>query len=513
MTAALNRIDTLIAHNARTLPNDVHLILPDGVQQTWSDTYARTQRVAGALARAGVGKGDRVILLTGNSRELAEIYIACSLAGAICVPVNLLSTGHEFLKTSRDCTPAAVVVQHALLDRVLPEFLEQPLRLKIVTQGSMPGWVDYDDLACSGAPLSEPVSDDPNDPGVMIYSSGTTGKPKGILLSQFALIENARMTLSVLRYRQSDVFLTLLPLFSSFGFSWDFLQAALAGAKTVILPKFDPAVAARLIEKHRVTCLAGVPTMYARIFDRTNLAGIDLSSLRLIDVGGGPVSDRLKQELKEGFGIDVVESYGLSEISPVASVQIPRIEHRPGSCGPALPGVEVRVIDIGGKDVPPGTIGELIFRCNTLMVGYWGQPELTENTLRGGWLHSGDVGLVDESGEIQIRDRIKDMIVSSGNNVYPKEVENAISEHPAVQSVAVIGVPDEIRGENIHAFLVRRSSHQLTENEVIEHCTRLIARYKVPRAVIFLDELPLTASGKIKRFELREIARKQVLKH
>lgn len=513
MTAALNRIDTLFAHNARTLPDDTHLILPDGSQQTYRETFCRAQRMANALVKAGVVKGDRVMLLTGNSVELVEMYIACSQAGAICVPVNLLSTGHELLKTSADCTPVVVMVQHALLDQILPEFLSQPLRLKIVSQGSATGWTSYDNLVRPDAPLANPVSDDPNDPGVMIYSSGTTGKPKGILLSQSALIENARMTLSVLRYRQSDIFLTLLPLFSSFGFSFDFLQAALAGATTVILPKFDPADAARLIEKNRVTCLTGVPTMYARIFDRANLAGIDISSLRFIDVGGGPVSDRLKLELKEQFGIEVVESYGLTEISPVASVQIPHIPQRAGSCGPALPGIEVRVVDGEGNDLEPGMIGELIFRCSTNMIGYWNQPELTAQTLHGGWLHSGDVGLVDETGEIQIRDRIKDMIVSSGNNVYPKEVENAISEHPAVQSVAVIGVPDEIRGENIHAFIVRRSGRQLTEKEVLDHCTRLISRYKVPRAVIFLDELPLTASGKIKRFELRELVRQQALRN
>lgn len=512
MTTAFNRIDTLFAHNAHMLPKDVHLILPDDTQQTYGETYARAQRVAGELVKAGVRIGDRVMLLTGNSRELVEMYIACSLAGAICVPVNLLSTSYELLKTSADCTPVALMVQAALMERILPELLEQPLKLKIVSQGSARDWASYDNLARSGTALDQPVSEDPNDPCVMIYSSGTTGKPKGILLSQFGLIENARKTSSMLRYQQADIFMTMLPLFSSFGFSFDFLQAALACAKTVILPKFDPTVVARLIEKYRVTCLAGVPTMYARIFDRVNLGSSDVSSLRLIDVGGGPVSDRLKQKLKEEFDIEVVESYGLSEISPVASVQIPHVAHTVGSCGPALPGIEVRVVDTDDKDLPPGTVGELVFRCNTLMIGYWNQPELTAHTLRGGWLHSGDGGLVDESGEIHISDRIKDMIVSSGNNVYPKEVENAISELPAVQSVAVIGVLDEIRGENIHAFIVRRPGHQLTESEVIDHCIRLIARYKVPRAIIFLDELPLTASGKIKRFELRDIAGQQALK-
>lgn len=509
MTATLNRVDALFAHNARTLANDTHLVLADGSEQTYGQTYARAQGVAAALGGACVRKGDRVMMLLGNCGEIVETYIACGIAGAVCVPMNSLSTSQELLKMAGDCTPAVAIVHASLLDRITPE-IEASLSLKIVVGGAQSGWANYEELAGSGAKM-QPMSDVSDDPCVLIYSSGTTGKPKGILLSHWGAIENARMTLSVLRYQHSDIFITILPLFSSFGFSFDFLQAGLAGATTVILPKFDPRMAARLTEKYRVTCMAGVPTMYARIFDRSVVQGIDMTSMRLIDVGGGPVSDRLKQELKEDFGIEVVESYGLSEISPVASVQIPRGPRTQTSCGPPLPGVEVRVIDAGGRDVASGEVGELLFKCDTFMLGYWNQPTLTAETLRGGWLHSGDVGFVDELGEIHIRDRIKDMIVSNGNNVYPKEVEIAIAELPGVQSVAVIGVPDEIRGEDIHAFIVARPDRILTEAQVIEHCTRIIARFKVPRAVSFVEELPLTASGKIKRFVLRQLAKEALL--
>ncbi|MEI6116383.1 MAG: AMP-binding protein [Burkholderiales bacterium] len=509
MTAALNRIDALFEHNARTLPRKAHLIGVSGVAQTYEQTWLRAQRLAGVMVQAGLPPGARVLALMGNSFELVELYVACSLANVICVPVNLMSTGHEVSRIKADCAPDAVVIQNALLDRILPDFGVESLRLRIVTEGSAPGWDAYDEALARATPLAQGRSAARGDPVVMIYSSGTTGKPKGILLGEYALIENARMTLSVMRYQQSDVLLTMLPLFSSFGFSYDFLQVALAGATLVLSPRFDPGPVADLVARHRVTALAGVPTMYARLFEHVASSSADVSSLRLIDVGGGPVSDRLKKELVEDFGIDVVESYGLSEIAPVASVQIPGIEQREGSCGPALPGIEVRVVDGNGRDQPPGEAGELLFRCDTFMVGYWNQPELTAQTLRDGWLHSGDIGIVDERGEIHIRDRIKDIIVSSGNNVYPKEVENAIIEIPAVQSVAVIGVPDEIRGENIHAFVVLRPGQQLDRDTVIAHCAQMIARYKVPREVTFLDELPLTASGKIRRFELRALARER----
>jgi long-chain acyl-CoA synthetase len=507
MTAALNRIDALFEHNARTLPDKTHLIDFLGRHQTYLQTYQRAQLVAQALHQSGVARGDRVLLLLGNSNELVELYVACSLTGVICVPVNLLSTTHELSRIIADCTPSALVIHGDLLDRVPADLSPGQLKLRIVVQGVVANWQSYaqlvEQLPCS----MQPQSSDKNDAAVMIYSSGTTGKPKGILLSQYALMENARMTLAVMRYQQADIMLALLPLFSSFGFSYDFLQVGLAGATLVTIPKFDPVQVARLVPLHRVTCLAGVPTMYARLFDQANLGSTDISSLRLIDVGGGPVSDRLKQELIEIHGIDVVESYGLSEISPVASVQIPNVAHHAGSCGPALPGIEVKVVDEQGQQVATGEVGELLFRCDTMMLGYWNQPELTAQTLQEGWLHSGDVGIVDERGEIHIRDRIKDIIVSSGNNVYPKEVENAILELPVVQSVAVIGVKDDIRGENIHAFVVLHGGKTITETEVIEHCKVLIARYKVPRAVTFLTELPLTASGKIKRFELRELGK------
>lgn len=509
MVAPLDRIDLLFRHNARTLPRSTHLILPDGSTQTYASTYERAGRVASAIVAAGIPRGARVLLLMGNSRELVEMYIACSLAGVTSVPVNILTTARELTETGADCTPCAAFVEHRLLERITPEFLRNDLRLKVVTQGSADGWQRYDALVDAHAPIERAVSADPDEPSVMIYSSGTTGRPKGILLRQRGVTENAHMTGLVLRYQANDTAMTMLPLFSSFGFAFDFLIAAQAGARTVILPKFEPSAAIDEIERHRVTVLAGVPTMYARLFDPANIEGRDFSSLRLLDVGGGPVSDRLKQDLARIHRIEVVESYGLSEISPVASVQVPFGTHKVGACGMPLPGVEVRVVDSDDREVPPGTPGEFCFRSRTFMIGYWNKPDQTAQALRGGWLHSGDIGVVDEDGELFVRDRLKDMIVSSGYNIYPKEVENALCEHPAVQSAAVIGVADEIRGENVHAFVVLRPGHVASAQELIAHCATIVGRHKLPRDIGFVDELPLTASGKIQRFALREMLRER----
>jgi long-chain acyl-CoA synthetase len=508
VVAPLNRIDLLFRHNARTLADATHLVLPGGNEQSYGATYERARRIANAIVAAGINPGERIMLLMGNSREIVEMYIACSLADVICVPVNTLTTARELTDTAADCTPAAVFIQHSLLDRVTPGLLRQSLRLKVVTQGAADGWRHYDTLLQAHSPLASAVSADPEAPSVMIYSSGTTGRPKGILLRQRGITENAHLTNLVMRYQASDTCMSMLPLFSSFGFCWDFLMAAQAGARTLIMPKFDPQAAMENIERHRVTVLAGVPTMFARLFDPENIKGRDFSSLRLMDVGGGPVSDRLKLDLKNLHKIEIVESYGLTEISPVASVQVPFARHKVGSCGQPLPGIEVKILGPDEKELPAGTPGEFCFRSSTLMIGYWNKPDLTAQALRGGWLHSGDIGVVDEEGEMFLRDRLKDVIISSGYNIYPKEVENALCEHNAVQSAAVIGVPDEIRGETVHAFVVLKPGRGADAQELIAHCATIVGRHKLPRDVSFVKELPLTASGKIQRYALREVVAK-----
>lgn len=505
MTALPRTVDGVFLAAARRAGAATHLLLADGRRVTYAETVERARRLASVLAGAGIGGGDRVAMFMRNSRELFETYIACGLVGAIAVPANGLNTARENGLLFADCTPAALVAEASLLDRVPADTLPGSLALSLVTQGTAPGWRPYDEAIEATGEGALPEASRAEAPALLIYSSGTTGNPKGIVLSQQGVVDDARLTSEVIGYRDSDRFLTLLPSYSSFGFAFDFLQAGLVGASTVITPAFDPAAAVELIERHRVTCLAGVPTMFVRM--ARHMTGRDLSCLRLIDVGGGPVPEKLKADLRHTLGVETLESYGLTEISPVATVQRPGEPVRPGSCGPTLPGIEARVVDADDRDVAAGAPGELIFRGPTLMVGYWNQPELTATTLRGGWLHSGDIGTMDGDGHLYILDRLKDMIVTSGNNVYPKEVEMVIFEHPAVQSVAVAGLPDEVRGETVHAFIVLRPGVAAPAAEIIEHCRRNLARFKVPRGITFIEEMPLTGTGKIRRFKLRELAK------
>lgn len=505
MTGMAQTIDGVFSEAARRAGRATHLVLTDGRTVPYAETLERARRLASVLAGAGIGGGDRVAMFMRNSRELFETYIACGLVGATAVPVNGLNTARENGLLFADCTPAALVAEASLLDRVPAEVLPGSLTLRLVTVGTAPGWWSYDQAIETAGERTAPEPSRAEAPALIIYSSGTTGSPKGIVLRQQGVVDNARLASGVLGYRDSDRFLTLLPTYSSFGFAFDFLQAGLVGASTVITPVFDAAAAVELIERYRVSCLAGVPTMFVRMAQ--HMAGRDLTCLRLIDVGGGPVPEKLKEDLRSTLGVDTLESYGLTEISPVATVQRPGAPVRPGSCGPALPEIEARVVDAADRDLPAGAPGELLFRCRTLMIGYWNQPELTATTLRDGWLHSGDIGTMDEDGHLYVLDRLKDMIVTSGNNVYPKEVEIVIFEHPAVQSVAVAGLPDEVRGETVHAFVVLRPGAAATAAELIEHCRGNLARFKVPRGITFVDEMPLTGSGKIRRFKLRELAR------
>lgn len=504
MNVSQNRIDRIFLAASRDSGDRPYLLFRDGSTASFAEVFEAASRLAGVFAAAGIGPGDRVASLLDNSRESIEFFVACSIAGAIGVVINTHSTPHEIAALMADCEPVGLVTQERFLDRLAGLAATGGLRLRLVAGGSAPGWEDYRQKVPAAAPLALDEGFGEDAPALMIYSSGTTGRPKGILLSQRGLVLNARALIEAIGYEKGDRALTLLPLFSSFGFAFDFLHTAIMRNSVVILDRFDEQEAVSCIERFRVTFLAGVPTMFARLFSDENIAGRDISSLRLIDVGGGPVSVRLKRLLKQSFGVNVVESYGLTEISPVASVQRSTDGAGSASCGLPLPGFEVRVVDSDGNDLPAGQPGELLFRADTFMIGYWNQPEQTARTIVDGWLHTGDVGLLDDNGEIQILDRTKDLIVSNGFNIFPKEVENVIAEFDGVQECAVVGVKDEIRGEIVHAFVVPRAGARPDADAVIAHCRERLSRYKVPREVHLIDAMPLTASGKIRRHMLRD---------
>lgn len=504
MAVMADRLDRILAKAALDSGDKPFLVAPDGSEISYGEAFDQACRFATVIREAGIAPGERVLSLVDNSPEAIQFFIGCAVAGVVSVAVNTHSTAAEIAALMADCSPVGIVTQPRFLERLsaLPDIAA--LRLRLLSRAEAPGWLNWEKTVSVAAPCALDDGFLDTDPALMIYSSGTTGQPKGILLSHRGIVLNARATIEALGYRPGDRSLTLLPLFSSFGFAFDFMHVAILRNSTVLLEKFDEGAALDCIERFGVTFLAGVPTMFARLFSDDVIAGRDISSVRLIDVGGGPVSPRLKRMLGRDFGIGVVESYGLTEISPVASVQRNTGNPDSASCGPPLPGFDVRVIGEDGTELAPGEAGELVFRAPTFMLGYWNRPEDTAKALRDGWLYTGDVGAVDANGEIQILDRTKDMIVSNGFNVFPKEVENVIAEVDGVRECAVVGFPDEIRGETINAFVVPKPGSAVDPETVIAHCRERLSRYKVPREVHLIDQMPLTASGKIRRYMLRE---------
>lgn len=497
-------VDSVFEQAARDAGAKTHLILADGTVVTYAETFERASRLAGVIRDAGIAPGDRVACIMGNSRALYEFFIAASLAGTIAVPINIQSTAHEVGNLITDCAPKGFVGE-ARKVAGLPESLFAHGRLRLSVGGGAEGWSDYEAALATAVAMSKPASRS-SSPALIVYSSGTTGEPKGIVLRQQCLIDNARRVIERMSHSSNDCFVTLLPTFHLFGYSFDFLYSGMVQARMVVMEEFDPAAALDLIERHGITVLTGVPTMFARMFDPQLIEGRKVNTVRLLAVGGGPVSPAMKHRLSETIGIQSVETYGQTEITTVAATGVPGKAVPEGACGPVLPGFEIRVVDPSGVDVPVGDPGELLFKCPTFMVGYWNKPALTEQTLRDGWLHTGDVGKLDAAGNVYILDRIKDMIVANGFNIFPKEVENALATHSAVQSAAVVGLPHEIRGEDVHAFVVLRPDTKASAEELLDHCRERLARYKLPRRIDLVEKLPLTATGKIRRFKLRELA-------
>lgn len=498
-------IDAVFSRAAENSGDKIYLEVPaHGVSATFAETMRRARQLAGAMRVAQIGPGDRVACMLENRRELYEFFIAASLAGAVAVPINVQSPPNEVSRLLGDCQPKGIVAAADIVNGMT----ENPFTgvdLKISAGGDIEGFVAYD-AAIDGQIAVEESLSQPTEPCLIIYSSGTTGAPKGIVLCHERLLRNALGVINRLRYSHSDVFLAILPSFHLFGYSFDFLYSGIVRGRLISMPAFSPDEALTLIEANNVSILTGVPTQFARMFHEAAVANRALTSLRLIDVGGGPVSPTLKTLIETSIGAKVVESYGLTEISTVAAVADPDIPVPEGSCGPVIENFSVRVVDEAGSEVAIGESGELWFQCDTFMHEYLNQPKLTAATIQDGWLRTGDIGKIDEEGNLYILDRKKDMIVSNGFNVFPKEVENACLSHPAVLAAGAVGLPDEIRGQIIHVVIVLKPGVTCRGEEVLAHCAEELARYKRPRGLTVVDNLPLTASGKIRRYKLRELA-------
>ena len=458
----------------------------------YSDLDEASARAASWLYGRGITAGDRIGLMLPNVPEFAELYYAILRAGAIVVPMNPLLKAREVEYYLADSQAALALAWHGVADQAAEGARRAGTDLVIIEPAELAGALGQ----CAPAPA---VADrGPSDTAVILYTSGTTGQPKGAELTQDNLLRNVEVTrTTLLRLGPEDVVLGALPLFHSFGQVVGMGCAVASGACLTLLPRFDPGRALDIIKRDQVTVLPGVPTMYAAILHGAGGNAGDADSLRLCVSGGAAMPVELLRGFEKNFGCMILEGYGLSETSPVASFNHPDRPRKPGTIGQAISGVDLRIQDNAGTPLPVGEVGEIAVRGHNVMKGYWRRPEETAEVLKDGWFRTGDLGRVDAEGYFSIVDRKKDMIIRGGLNVYPREVEEVLYEHPAVAEAAVLGVPDEVLGEEVAATVRLKPGASASPEELREHVKDQLAAYKYPRYVWIVDELPHGDTGKI----------------
>lgn len=486
----------LLEASARHFPARPALVFGDRCW-TYADLDRDAGRVAAGLARLGVRPGERVCLHLGNRPEFVLAYYGCQKLGATPVALNVTYVREELAYIVRDSAPAAILSGAPFADQ-LPEPGATPsVRARVGTgEAASPPFA---------ALLSEPPAPthdgDREDVAAILYTSATTGRPKGVMLTQANVVSNAYATMHHLRMTPDDRGLCALPLFHCFGQNFIMNALVAAGGTLILHERFVPAEFLGALAHHRVTILYAVPTMYIVLLGSGLPAG-GLSSLRLAFSAAAMLPGDVEQRWTAATGLPISQGYGLTECAPFATYNHER-DHRPGSVGTPIENVEVRVVDEHDQAVPDGTLGEIVIRGPNVMRGYLGKPEDTAEALRGGWLHSGDIGYRDPDGYFYVVDRVKDMINVAGFKVFPREVEEVLFEHPAVAEVAVLGRPDPVKGEVVRACVVVRSGHSTTSEELIERCRGRVASYKVPAVVDFVAALPKSPTGKILKKNLR----------
>jgi long-chain acyl-CoA synthetase len=468
----------------------------DELEMSYRALDTASARVAGLLAQRGIGPGERVGVMLPNVPEFAVVYYGVLRAGGVVVPMNPLLKEREVAFYLGDSGARLVFAWHGFAEAAEAGAREPGTDCLFVTPG------EFARLLSEVEPAAEPLDRAPDDTAVILYTSGTTGTPKGAELTHSNLTSNVATVVALHSFSERDVLLGALPLFHSFGQTCSMNATIASGATLSLIPRFDAGRALGIIERDGATVFQGVPTMYSALLHHPERESFNTSTLRVCVSGGASLPAEVLRGFEEAFGCTLLEGYGLSETSPVASSNRPDRERRPGSVGVPIDGVQIRIVDENGAEVPIGARGEIVIRGPNVMKGYWGRPDATAETIRDGWFHTGDIGVMDEDGYFFIVDRLKDMIIRGGYNVYPREVEEVLYEHPAVREVAVVGVPDPELGEEVAAAVALKEGAAADEDELRDFVKARVAPYKYPRVISFFPDLPKGPSGKIVKREI-----------
>jgi long-chain acyl-CoA synthetase len=513
----MSNLAIFLEDSAREVPERTAIIC-EGTRLSYAQLQAATNQVARGLAQIGIRKGDKVALTCQNVPSFAIAYYGILKAGAVVTPLNVLLKPREIAYHLTDCDAKAYLCQEGSATLPLSEIgyaafqeVESCEHFFLMTNdltapSSIAGVKTLGELMRGQPTTFDMVATSPDDTAVILYTSGTTGKPKGAELSHLNMLLNARLADTLYPRATDDVHLITLPLFHSFGQSVQMNAGIYNRATLVLLSRFSPETALRLMNEENITFFAGVPTMYWALLNYPEADQFDIEkisrNLRICISGGAAMPVEVMRAFNEKFQVTILEGYGLSETSPIATFSRLEREVKPGSIGLPVWGIDVRLVDQNDQEVGPNELGEIVIRGHNIMKGYYKRPEATAEAIRNGWFHSGDIGRRDEDGFLYIVDRVKDMIIRGGFNVYPREIEEVLLTHPAVSLAAVVGIPHERHGEEVKAFVILKQGVELSEAELIAWSKQNMADYKYPRIVEFRTSLPMTATGKILKREL-----------
>ncbi|HIF72712.1 MAG TPA: long-chain-fatty-acid--CoA ligase [Dehalococcoidia bacterium] len=502
-----------VDYHARETPDAEFAVVGDKCI-SYGEASDQINRVAQAFVASGIEKGTRFAILSNNSVEYVYLYYGASKAGVVLVTLNYRLVPSEWTYIINDAGAEMLFVSRQYQDQIddIKDELESVKQLVVVGGKSKLGWTDFHDWITDQSTSPPELTISSDDDALQMYTSGTTGLPKGAVLSHNNLTANLAQSAPAIEFQPNDRVLIVMPLYHVAA-AWFVFSAIHRGASLYIQEDFVPAETVRALDEDGIQCVVLAPSLIQICLQTVpDIAQRSYPDLRLMVWGASPIAaDTLRQAL-DAFKCEFVEAYGMTELSPIITTMsyadhLRAMAGSPGlieSAGRAITGTEIRIVDEDDIPVANGVMGEIVVRGPQVMKGYWNKPEATAEAIRDGWMHTGDAGTLDDEGYLYIQDRIKDMIVSGGENVYPGVVEKVLFKHPAIADAAVIGVPDEQWGETVKAVVVLGDGQSVSEDEVIDFCRDQMGGFQRPRSVDFIDELPRNSSGKVLKRELRE---------
>ncbi len=502
-------VSNYVENSALAHPDKLALVFEGQGQWTFNELNEKINQVANGLVDLGVKKGDRVSLFLPNCAEAIFFYFGVMKMGGIVNPVNMMLKEKELGYIIEDCDPAVIVTAAEVIDAPLKVFGKPENKAKtmiVVNGGSTDNTIACEDWLDEHSRSFDPVSAGSGDLAAILYTSGTTGHPKGVMLTHKNLWVNARHCADWAETTYRDTGVASLPLFHSYALSHVIGELWMSAGTIVWQKRFDPTLTLEALAQYKATCFHGVATMYHALVNHPRVDEYAKKiKLRYCVTGAAVTPEPILKAWNEKF-TPLSEGYGTTEASPVVLMNplSGRSVQKANSCGiPIVSEIEVDVFDLDDKPAKTGDIGELVIRGPNIMKGYWGREDATKAAMKGGWYHSGDLACFDEDGYCFIKDRIKDMIVRGGFNIYPREVEDLLYTHPSVAEVQVVGVKDLVKGEEVVACIALKPGGKLTEQEVVQYCRDNLAAYKTPKFVLFLESLPKTVTGKLEKLTLR----------